>query len=512
MANYLLLDGNSLTYRAFFALPTDMATASGQVTNAVFGFTSMLINLMRDHQPDGVMVAFDRPEPTFRHEANPAYKAQREAAPDILRQQMGLVRQVVDTLGITVSELPGWEADDLLATVATRLRDRGDSVIIVTGDRDAYQLVQDPAVRVLYNRRGVSDYALYDEAGIVERTGVTPTLYPQYAALRGDPSDNLPGVPGVGEKTAAKLISTYGGIDGIYAHLDELTPKVRENLAANEAQVRMNHELMVVRRDVPMEIDLDHLDVGPFDPTEVKRLFDFLEFKSLLDRLNAVVGQQVGGASAASDAGHVLEAEKVEWDRSALSSLTTCDMAPAWTGDPGRSALAGVAIVIDAATAEVMWCPAEQLELLTDLLATSPVRAHNAKAMIRALIGHGVDVRHLTLDTAIAAYLIDPADSRYDLGDVLTRYTGDTLPTSGVPEGQLALGGDAIDPVQQACREALAVARLAPALLDALDRQGMATLNRDVEVPLVRVLARMEHLGVRVDIEALRALNSKLTA
>jgi DNA polymerase-1 len=252
--------------------------------------------------------------------------------------------------------------------------------------------------------------------------------------------------------------------------------------------------------------------VGPFDPTEVKRLFDFLEFKSLLDRLNAVVGQQVGGASAASDAGHVLEAERIEWDRAALSVLTTCDMAPAWTGDPGRSALAGVAIVIDAAAADVMWCPAEQLQMLSDVLASSPVRAHNAKAMIRALIGHGVDVRHLALDTAIAAYLIDPADSRYDLGDVLTRYTGDTLPTSGVPEGQLALGGDAIDPMQQACREALAVARLAPSLLDALDRQGMATLNRDVEVPLVRVLARMENLGVRVDIEALRALNSKLTA
>ena len=187
------------------------------MTNAVFGFTSMLINLLRDNQPDGVVVAFDRPEPTFRHEAITEYKANREAAPDILRQQMGLVREVVESLGIAILEAPGFEADDIIATLAERGKARGDDVIIVTGDRDTYQLVDDPHVKVLYNRRGVSDYALYDEAGIFERTGVTPAQYPEYAALRGDPSDNLPGVPGVGEKTAAKLITTYGGLDGIFA-------------------------------------------------------------------------------------------------------------------------------------------------------------------------------------------------------------------------------------------------------------------------------------------------------
>src|SRR5688572_16405172 len=200
MTKLLLLDGNSLTYRAFFALPQDMATASGQLTNAVFGFTSMFIYVMMELRPDQVLVAFDRPEPTFRHEADPTYKAQREAAPDPLRQQMGLVRQVLDALGVPVCELAGFEADDLIATAAEQAAARGDEVIIVTGDRDAYQLVRDPHIKVLYNRRGVSDYSLYDEAGIEERTGVPPSLYPQYAALRGDPSDNLPGVPGVGER------------------------------------------------------------------------------------------------------------------------------------------------------------------------------------------------------------------------------------------------------------------------------------------------------------------------
>ena len=252
MAKLLLLDGNSLTYRAFFALPTDMATSSGQVTNAVFGFTSMLINLVRDQRPDGVVVLFDRPEPTFRHDAVPEYKAQREAAPDILRQQMGLVRQVVNALGIEVVDLEGYEADDLIATLATRGRDLGLDIVIVTGDRDTYQLVEDPHVAVLYNRRGVSDYVLYDEAGIFDRTGVTPAQYPEYAALRGDPSDNLAGVPGVGEKTAAKLISTYGGLDGVFANLDKQTPKLRESLAAHETRVRKNADVMVLRRDAPV--------------------------------------------------------------------------------------------------------------------------------------------------------------------------------------------------------------------------------------------------------------------
>ena len=217
----MLIDGNSLTYRAFFALPTDMMTSSGQVTNAVHGFTAMLINLVRDHEPDRVIVTFDRQEPTFRHKMVDTYKAGREAAPDILRQQMGLVRQLVEALGVPVVDKAGFEADDVIATLATRARDRGDDAIIVTGDRDSYQLVEDPHVKVLYNKRGVSDYALYDEAGILERTGVPPDRYVEYAALRGDPSDNLPGVPGVGEKTAAKLIMSYGGIDGIYEHVGE---------------------------------------------------------------------------------------------------------------------------------------------------------------------------------------------------------------------------------------------------------------------------------------------------
>ncbi len=207
VSGLLILDGNSLTYRAFFAISRDMVTRSGQETNAVFGFTQMLITLLREHEPDGVVVAFDRPGGTFRHERLPSYKANRERQEDSLYQQLDMVEELVDALGFVAVGADGFEADDVIATLAKVVAEAGRDVTIVTGDRDSYQLVEDPHVRVLYNKRGVSEYALYDEAGILERTGVRPVDYVAYAALRGDPSDNLPGVPGVGEKTAAKLIN-----------------------------------------------------------------------------------------------------------------------------------------------------------------------------------------------------------------------------------------------------------------------------------------------------------------
>ncbi|MBK9181307.1 MAG: DNA polymerase I [Acidimicrobiales bacterium] len=523
MATILVLDGNSLTYRAFFALPADLATASGQVTNAVFGFTSMLVNLLRDHRPDGVVVAFDRPEPTFRHEAVPTYKAQREAAPDILRQQMGLVRRVVETLGIPQLEVAGFEADDIIATLATRADAAGDDVLIVTGDRDTYQLVRDPHVRVLYNRRGVSDYALYDEAGIAERTGVTPAQYPEYAALRGDPSDNLPGVPGVGEKTAAKLIREYGGIDGVFEHLDELSPKLRQNLAAHEAEVRQNARVMVLVRDVPLDIEPGELRLPRPDLDEVRRLFDFLEFRTLFDRLLEVLGDE---GVAPSGGGEVLEAEvvevaTVEEAAALLDRLATgphVAVAGAWAGPPGRSPLEGVAVVVDDAVAEVAWIPSAVLggaaRALGALLgADGPgVEAHQAKPLMRSLFAAGVDVTGLVLDTAIAAYLLDPAEARYDLADLLPRYTGMVRPAGGAPEGQLDLAGTGASAALEAARDALAVCRLAPVLTGALDAQGVRGLYDRIENPLVRVLARMEEVGVGVDVAELRALSQRLSA
>lgn len=518
----LLIDGNSLTYRAFFALPTDMATASGQVTNAVFGFTSMLINLMRDHEPDGVAIAFDLPKPTFRHERNPEYKAGREAAPDILRQQMGLVREVVDALNFPVIEVEGYEADDILATLAERAKNNGRDVIVVTGDRDAYQLVEDPHIKVLYNKRGVSDYALYDEAGIQERTGVKPSDYVHYAALRGDKSDNLPGVPGVGEKTAAKLINNYGGIDGIYAAVQEQTPKLQQNLVENEAQVRLNLELMPLVRDVEIDTELSDLHPGEPDHEEIRRLFDFLEFRTLHERLAEVIG---GGAAMGASPREVLEAEvhRAQDPAAAVAALGELSTSSVAVGVAEEDPEAGIAVVTDGDAAEVLWLDRallgspEVVAAVNALGAKHGVALHDAKPFLRRWQESHSAIPDLTLDTAIAAYLLDPADSGYPLPDVLERYSQFEMPEVNAPTpGQLDFGSlddePGTDIATLAGRRALAVHALIEPLRTAMDAQGLLSLNDTIEVPLIEVLARMEAMGVGVDVAELTRLKDHLTS
>ena len=522
MAKLMLIDGNSLTYRAFFALPTDMATAHGQVTNAVYGFTSMLINLLRDHKPDHVAVAFDRPEPTFRHKQVEEYKATREAAPDILRQQMGLVREVAEALRIPIIEQPGFEADDIIATLATKAQSGNIETIIVTGDRDSYQLVADPYIKVLYNRRGVSDYALYDEKGITDKTGVPPELYVQYAALRGDPSDNLLGVPGVGEKTAAKLIMKYGGLDGIFSHLDEQTPKLKESLAENESRVRRNAGVMVLVRDMELGLEPSDLLMGKPDPEEVRRLFDFLEFRSLHDRLV----EALGADSVAPELGSVdvLEAEMrvIETAADARALLIELGEAtrPLAIAADDSGPFSGLAIVVDPATADVAWFSRELLfepsvrEVLVTLLGNGgrAIAAHNAKPIMVTMLNEGIDMHELALDTQIASYLLDPADTRYALGEVLIKYARCELPSADTAagSGQLSFGDDSVDAAQLICRHALAVDRLIEPMQQALDAQALRTLNDDIEVPLVRVLAKMEVIGIGVDVAELSALRKHL--
>lgn len=522
MTKLMLIDGNSLVYRAFFALPTDMATASGQVTNAVYGFTSMLINLLKDHQPVHIAVAFDRAEPTFRHKLTPTYKAQRESAPEILRQQLGLVRQVLEVLAIRVLDKAGFEADDIVATLATQGRDQGNEVIIVTGDRDSYQLVEDPHVQVLYNKRGVSDYVLYDEAGIRERTGVAPSDYVQYAALRGDTSDNLPGVPGVGEKTAAKLINEHRNINGIYAALNEFTPKLRENLSAHETDARNNIEMMTLLRDVQLPVDINELVMGEIDHHELSNLFELLEFRSLQERLNAVLG--IDTVASAGPATEVLEAEITTYQTptEAIAAFKT------EANKAGVLALAvpetgihdGLAFVIDSTAAEVGFVPGtvlrqpEVLAALAELLGLGkrPVAMHGAKATVRDLLDLRVEMRHLAFDTLLAAYLLNPTQTYYDLDKILTRHTRWELPDSAAALGQLDLEGTEEDLSSEPARNALAVARLVEPMSEALAAQGLNDLNDQLELPLVRVLARMEQCGIAVDRDSLVQIRDQLTA
>jgi DNA polymerase-1 len=594
----LLLDGMSLAYRAYFALPPDLATSAGIVTNAVHGFTSMLHNLVRDHHPRGLAVAFDLPGGTFRDEVVSDYKAGRSQTPADLLPQFEMIRSLLGKLAIPVIEAEGFEADDVLATLATEARDRGHDVLLVTGDRDAYQLVEDPHIRVLYNRRGVSDYALYDEAGIEERTGVRPELYPILAALRGDPSDNLPGVPGVGEKTAAKLVNEYGNLDTLYAHLDALSPKLRENLAAHEGRVRLNAEVIPLVRDVPLDTHVDQLTLGGWIEDDARDAFAELELRTIWNRMvdlirggafgqpggdgpRIVIGESgaaadggAGGPSAAPGSGTSaawLDALQVNAPDTAVAAVAAIEqlvtearaatgsaaLHAVWSGDPGRSPL--VALTLTAEPAE----PAEPAEgepaardgaaqpsgqvalylgddvggnslaaersvLEALAVALGPggvgVIAHNAKEIMRSLLPLGVDVTGLVMDTAVAAYLLDPSVDHYRLRDLSVAHLGTevddgeqgkgqgtfSLELEGEDEGEGA-GGAAVAPhVLAAARLAATVSRLRAPLQAALVAEEEDQLYNDIERPLVRVLARMEVTGIPVDREVLREIATEL--
>ena len=530
----MALDGNSLAYRAFFALPTDMITANGQVTNSIYGFMSMLLTLMRDHKPDGVVVVFDRKEPTFRHEAAPEYKAQRETQPDILYQQLDLIREMLKKMGIKAIDAAGFEGDDLIATIADRAQKAGVDLIIVTGDRDNYQLVADPHIRVLYNKRGVSDYALYDEAGIFERTGVTPKQYAEYAALRGDPSDNLDGVPGVGEKTAAKLIAKYKTIEAIFDSADEQTPKLKQALIESRERVLRNAKLMVLRRDAPVEIDLQSLAPKP-NIKEVKEIFALFEFKTMFSRFTEALkhfaeidfasvestSSNVGGESdVISEIVPIIEPCKTAKQAiTALQKNEVSDVAAAWIGDAGRSELLGLAVVDDLKQNKVFWIPTKVLvspDVKKVIAGDFKFRGHNVKPLMRSCLHLGIDLKEMVLDTAIAAYLLDPSESRYEIKQVVSRYLGIDIASidSKSPDGQLNFDEpDASSAASSvAATKAIGVGLVASVMVSALENQKLMNLYSEIEHPLVRVLARMEFLGVEVDKKQLIEINNRLTA
>ena len=509
----------------------------------------MVVNLLRDQEPSGIGVAFDRPEPTFRDEIVPDYKGNRPDAPDLLVPQFALVRQVLAAMGITMIEVVGFEADDVLATLATEARDRGLDVVVVTGDRDTFQLVEDPHVKVMYTRRGISDTVVYDEAGIVERTGVPPAQYPVLAALRGDPSDNLPGVPGVGEKTAAKLVVQYGDIDAIFARLGALTPKLRDSLTASEEVVRRNASVIPLIRDVPLPVGIDDLAHWGGDAERIRSVFSELELKSVWRRLAPLVGQDeedalprsAAAAASLSPVGVDLSTvEPVIVDAqeavSVLGELAgpghLVALAPLWLGDAGRSPLAGLAVAdvsslapedataSRSTTPPVWWMAGESLSVPAVLEALghltspggAPLVVHGAKELMRSMLVAGVDIRALDLDTAVAAYLLDPSSGRYRLEEVVDVRLGIALDTStaAASAGQLDLDGSQSELPEEAARRAVALGLLVKPLRHGLANGGLSRLYDEVERPLVRVLARMEVIGVRVDADELRRIAKEL--
>ncbi len=517
----LLLDGHSLAYRAFFALPAEnFRTTTGQTTNAVYGFTSMLINLLRDEQPSHIAAAFDISRKTFRAEAYAPYKANRSTTPDEFRGQVSLIHDVLGTLGIPVLTKENYEADDVIATLVTRAEAAGFQVLICTGDRDALQLVSD-RVTVLYPRKGVSDLTRFTPDEVAERYGLTPSQYPDYAALRGDPSDNLPGIPGVGDKTAAKWVREFGSLDALVDRVDEVKGKAGDALRENLASVLLNRRLTELVRNVDLPDQPADLVLQPWDRDAVHRLFDELEFRVLRDRLFATLsapepeaeeGFQARGATIATGAVATwLDAHARDGNRTGLAFRGS------WArgaGDLESLALAaadGAGGYLDPRT-----LTPEDERALAQWLADPavPKAAHDAKPLLHALRARGVTLAGLTSDTALAAYLVRPGQRSFDLADLVLRYLRKELRVEPgeVAQPSLFEDEDTATRVSDEILRARAVAELATALDAELDQIAGRSLLTDLELPLLAVLAELEAAGIAVDGDVLAGLEASFSA
>ncbi len=513
----LLLDGHSLAYRAFYALPVEnFSTTTGQPTNAVYGFTSMLINVLRDEAPTHIAVAFDVSRQTFRSAEYADYKANRSKSPDEFKGQVSLIKEVLDALRVTTVERDGFEADDVIATLATQAQAQGIDVLICSGDRDVFQLASDQCT-VLYPKRGVSEMARMTPAAVLEKYGVPPVKYPDLAAMVGETSDNLPGVPSVGPKTAAKWITQFGSLEEIVARVDEIPGRAGDALREHLADVIRNRRINALVCDLELSASVDDAAVRPWDRDEVHKVFDSLEFRVLRDRLFETLAAdepQIGSAPEVEGtrlgAGEVagwLAAHAVEGER---TGVFVVGQWASGTGQVDGVALGGADGV--AAWVDAIDITAEDEAALGGWLADPARRKalHDAKGPLSALQARGWRVAGLAADTALSAYLSHPDQRSYDLADLTLRYLHRELSGESAATAQLSfdLDGDSTASTE-AMAKAHAVTDLAGALDTELESRGGSRLLAEVELPLVGVLARMELAGIAVDVGLLESLESE---
>ncbi|MEU7985366.1 DNA polymerase I [Streptosporangium canum] len=522
----LLLDGHSLAYRAFYALPEEnFSTTTGQTTNAVFGFTSMLVNVLRDERPTHVAVCFDRSEPTFRHEEYADYKANRSASPDSFRSQMSLIHEMLDALRVPHLSLAGYEADDLIATLATQAAGQDMNVLVVTGDRDALQLVDD-RVTVLMTRVGISNMTRFTPEAVLEKYELTPAQYPDFAAIRGDSSDNLKNIPGVGEKTAAKWIREFGSLEELVNRIDEVKGKVGDKLRDHLDQVLMNRRLTQLMRDVPLEREVSGLTIGQGDREEINKILDTLEFRGeLRDRLFKTL------ASAEPEVEEGFEVEAVRlgpgevagWLRALPEGRAGLAFKGAYGSGTGRIDSIAVAAPdgpdADGGRGAAFIDPTTLTEADEAALRawlgdeSRPKAVHDAKGPMLALWAQGMELRGLTCDTALAAYLAMPGQRTFLLEDLVRAYLQRELRSEAETGGQASLFDDEdADTARELGLRALAVRELADALEAFLEPRGGIRLMREVELPLVTVLAELERAGIAADGDYFSGLEAEFGA
>ncbi|RAJ65582.1 DNA polymerase I [Streptomyces sp. Amel2xB2] len=516
----LLMDGHSLAYRAFYALPAEnFATSTGQTTNAIYGFTSMLSNTLRDEEPTHFAVAFDVSRKTWRSAEFAEYKANRSKAPDEFKGQVELIGELLDAMRVRRFAVDGFEADDVIATLTTQAVAEGFKVSIVTGDRDALQLVSDD-VTVLYPTKGVSELTRFTPEKVFEKYGLTPQQYPDFAALRGDPSDNLPGIPGVGEKTATKWISQFGSFAELSRRVDEVKGKAGENLRAHLESVTLNRHLTELVRDVELDCGPDDLERQPYDRGTLDVVLDALEFRhqNFRERLFAVdPGSQEEEIAPAADGvdidGSVLApGELTGWleeHGDAPLGLATVDVWKLGAGSVSEIALA-------AAEGPAAWFDPARLDEAEEQSFSSwiadperPKIVHDAKALMRVFAEHGWSVAGVTMDTALAAYLDKPGRRSFAIDALSVEYLARELGPAEDGGGQLAFGVDEEAEAHALMVKARTILDLGEVFEERLSQVGAADLLRDLELPTSAVLARMERAGICADREWLTGLEQQ---
>lgn len=514
----VLLDSNGLIYRAFFALPY-LTTRDGRPTNAVYGLTAMVLKILEEVQPDYIVAAFDRPGPTFRHEQYAEYKAHREAMPDDLRPQIGLSKQVLEVLRIPVVEADGFEAEDVIATIARRAEAGGMEVLVVSGDLDTLQLVSD-RTRVMVTGRGASEAVIYDEQGVRERFGFDPTQLPDYKSLRGDPSDNIPGVPGIGEKTASALIRQFGSVEALFDRLGEAPPRARAALEGARDQVVLSKQLATIVRDAPVEVDLEALRRGAPDSGRLEALFQDLEFRGFLQRLRPRAeadepASTARGASAPEPASSArAEVQAATPEEVAAWAHAAGEIGVAFLRESGHPLTARLRAIGLAAPGHSAWLPTDAgIPLPVRVVIEAPaIRKVSAdlKSDLLALSREGLTPAGFDFDVGIASYLINPGRRAHTLVTAAGEFLGEDLP-GPYPDA----GSDLVLDPRSGTSTALAAAallRLRPVLEERMRERGVEGLFRDVEIPLAGVLAVMERDGVAADMPYLAALGEELSS
>ncbi|MER5944514.1 DNA polymerase I [Streptomyces sp. NPDC001904] len=508
----MLMDGHSLAYRAFFALPAEnFTTASGQPTNAIYGFASMLANTLRDEAPTHFAVAFDVSRKTWRSEEFTEYKANRSKTPDEFKGQVELIGELLDAMHTPRFAVDGFEADDIIATLATQAEAAGFEVLIVTGDRDSFQLVSEN-VTVLYPTKGVSELTRFTPEKVEEKYGLTPSQYPDFAALRGDPSDNLPGIPGVGEKTAAKWINQFGSFAELVERAEEVKGKAGQNFRDHIEAVKLNRRLTEMVRDVELPKTVGDLERAAYDRTAIAMILDTLEIRnpSLRERLFAVDPGAAEAEAAPAEPG-------VELDGTVLA---TGEVAP-WLAEHGTAVL-GLAsvdtwslgtgsvteVALAAADGEAAWFDPTTLDEADEKAfaawladAAKPKVLHNAKSVMRVFAEHGWSVEGVTMDTALAAYLVKPGRRSFALDALSLEYLGRELAPAGAADGQLAFGSEEDEQAEADALmvQARAILDLGEAFGERLKEVGAADLLTDIELPTSVLLARLERYGIAAD-------------